>query len=157
MNFINLSFDCPRDEALSVIKDTEFVNSNVSFDEKHGKPLIKISEKNDKIRITCEMTGRARKDNGFIVGTYFSGKLKENNGKTTLKGVILTAPIYHLILIILIGFFIGYCIKAGGFSVVPIFVVLFDIMLFYVEFKKQGIIKRYLERAKRRYDKKKNR
>ena len=148
---IKLTFNCGRDEALKTLSDNELVNKNVRFDEKWGKPHIHIKEKkNDRVFITCELLGRGRRDNGFLVGTFFSGKLVEKNGQTVLRGFITTAPIYHLIMLTLIIFFIYRCISLGGISVVPILVVLFNVVLFKDEYKKRGYIKRYLFRAKRR-------
>ena len=151
MKFINIDFPASKEEVLKMIKDNERVNQNVRFDDYKGKPLMKIKEKkNGKIKITCEMIGGPTKDNGFLVGTYFSGRLVEKNGKTNLKGVITTAPIYHLVLIALVAIFIVQCFKMKGFSVVPPIIVIFDIFMFKNEFKKQGYIKRYLYRAARR-------
>ena len=147
MKFINVDYPVTKSELIERLSDNGFVNAGVNFDEKFGTPHMKIKEKGKKIKITCEMMGRSKRDNGFIVGTYFSGKITERDGGCTLKGVITTAPIYHLCLIILIGVFIYQCINLGGFSVVPIFVVLFDVFLFKDEFKKQGYIERYLYRA----------
>ena len=149
MKFINLTFDAPRDEVVKLLKNNEEVNAGVKFDTR-GKPLMKIKERpNGKIRITCEMLGRPTKDNGFLVGTYFSGKLTESNGETHLKGYLVTAPIYHLILIGFLVWYIVQCIVIGGFSPIPLILVLFDIMLFKDEFRKQGYITRYLYRAVR--------
>ena len=151
MKFVNVDFPSSRDEAMSMICDNEQVNRNVRFDDYRGKPLMKIKDKgNGKMKITCEMIGGPTKDNGFFVGTYFSGKLVEKNGRTRLKGVITTAPIYHLALIALVVVFIIQCFKLRGFSVVPPIIVIFDIFMFKNEFKKQGYIKRYLYRAARR-------
>ena len=154
MKFVNLSTDASREEVLEMISDSNRVNQNVNFDPKLGKPLMKTKEKNGKIRITCELLERGKKDNGFIVGTFFTGKITEKNGKTVLKGVALTAPVYHLIMLALLVVFIVQCIRLNGFSVVPIFILLFEIMLFKDEFKKQGLICRYLARAFRKLEKK---
>ena len=151
MKFINVEFDAKRDEALQMLRNNERVNENVRFDESRGKPLMKIKEKNgDRISVTCEFIGGPSKDNGFLVGTYFSGKLTEKNGVTRLKGIILTAPIYHLFMIMLVAVFIIQCFKVKGFSVVPPMLVVFDLFMFKAEFQKQGYIKRYFLRASRR-------
>ena len=156
MKFINLTFDSGKDEVLNLIKNNEEVNAGVKFDTR-GKPLMKIKERpNGKIRITCEMLGRPTKDNGFLVGTYFSGKLTEKNGETRLRGYLVTAPIYHLILIGFLAWFIVQCFILGGFSIVPPILVIFDILLFKDEFRKQGYITRYLYRAVRILRQKKN-
>ena len=151
MKFVNMNFCAPKEEVLEILKDNERVNKNVRFDDYRGKPHMKIKEKiNGKIKITCEMIGGPTKDNGFLVGTYFSGKLVEKNGRTRLSGVITTAPLYHLALIALVVVFIIQCFKLSGFSVVPPIIIIFDIFMFKNEFKKQGYIKRYLYRAARR-------
>ena len=103
--------------------------------------------KGEKIKIKCEMTERPTKDNGFLEGTYFIGKVKEKNGVSRVKGVIVTAPIYHVLLLMLFAFFVYRCISIGGISFEPIVLVLFDIVLFYGEFKKQSLIKRYIFRS----------
>ena len=151
MKFINLEFSTSREETLALISDNERVNRNVNFDERRGKPLMRIKDKGDgKIKITCEMLGRATKDNGFIVGTYFTGRLKAQDGKTQLRGVILTAPIYHLVLIAFMVLFAIQCIYLKGFSLVPIVILAFSLFMCKDEFKKQGYIVRYLTRAARR-------
>ena len=151
MQFLNIEYSASRAEVLKMLCDNERVNKNVTFDERHGKPLMRIKDNNNgKIRITCEMLGKPTKDNGFLVGTYFSGRLTEKNGVTRLKGTILTAPIYHLVLLAMIVVFIFQCIRMNGFSVIPIILVIFDIFMFKDEFRKQGYIKRYLYRAARR-------
>ncbi len=149
MKFINLTFPTTKDSVIELLKNNEEVNANVRFDSR-GKPLMKIKErKNGKIRITCEMLERPTKDNGFLVGTYFSGKLTERDGETRLKGYLVTAPIYHTILIGFFVWFIVQCFIVGGFSPVPPLLILFDVMLFKDEFRKQGYIARYLYRAVR--------
>lgn len=151
MQFINVEYPASCAEVLEILSDNERVNKNVTFDERRGKPLMRIKDKGrGKIKITCEMLERATKDNGFFVGTYFSGKLTEKNGVTRLKGIILTAPIYHLVLFAMIAVFIFQCIRMNGFSVIPIMLVAFDIFMFKDEFRKQGYIRRYIYRAARR-------
>ena len=147
MKFVNITTDTPREELLSLIKSCERVNSGVQFDEKIGIPKIKVKQKGERLHITCELLNRPSKDNGFLVGTYFAGKLRERDGVTTLRGVILTAPIYHLVLLALFAAFIVMCIQKGGFSVTPVLLLVFDYFMFSLEFKKQGIIKRYFERC----------
>ncbi len=151
MNFVNVEFSKPKNEVLAFLCNNEAVNKNVRFDEGNGTPFMKIKEKkNGGVRITCEMLGKPTRDNGFLVGTYFSGRLIEKNGKTKLRGIILTAPIYHLVLIALLVIFILRCIDLKGISIVPILLVIFDIFMFKDEFKKQGYIKRYIIRASRK-------
>lgn len=151
MKFISLDFPISKEETLALISDNARVNRNVNFDERRGKPLMKVKDKGEgKIKITCEMLERPTKDNGFLVGTYFTGKLTEKNGGTRLRGVIMTAPIYHLVLIALVVLFIVQCIYLKGFSVIPVIIVIFSLFMFKDEFRKQGYIARYLQRASRR-------
>lgn len=147
MKLVKITTAVPRDELLSNIKNHQLVNNGVVFDEKIGRPTMKVKERGNRLRITCELVDRATKDNNFLVGTYFTGKLTERDGVTTLSGVILTAPIYHLVLFGLFVAFIVMCIQKGGFSLLPVFLIAFDFVMFNTEFKKQGIIKRYLCRA----------
>ncbi len=147
MKLVKIVTSAPREELLANIKNHALVNRDVVFNEKIGRPAIKVKEKGESLRITCELLDRPTKDNGFLVGTYFSGRLCEKNGVTTLSGIILTAPIYHLVLFALFAAFIVMCIQKGGFSLAPIFLLAFDFVMFDLEFKKQGIIKRYLYRA----------
>ena len=153
MKFINISTPNTKDELVSMLSDNERVNENVSYDVRLGKPKMKLKEKNGRLRITCELMGRATKDNGFIVGTFFFGRVKEKDGKATVKGIITTDPLFHLLIVGLFCFFVVQCIINRGFSVLPIFVVLFDLMLYKDEFKKQGMIQRYIHRAVRRLSK----
>ena len=147
MKLVNLTTSVPKSRLIELIKNYEQVNRGVVFDEKIGRPAIKVRQRDDNLRISCELLDRPTKDNGFLVGTYFAGKLTEKNGETKLSGVILTAPIYHLFLFGLFAAFIVMCIQKGGFSVTPFFLLAFDYVMFSLEFKKQGIIKRYLHRA----------
>ncbi len=151
MGFLKIKFDATREDTLKMISDNERVNKNVRFDDESlGRPFMHVKEKNNGVHITCELIGGNRRDNGFLVGTFFTGKLREKDGVTTLSGWLMTAPIYHLIMLALFVVFVIQCFKVGGLSVVPIFIVVFDIILFKNEFKKRGFIKRYLHRAARR-------
>lgn len=148
MKFVSYDIHAPRTEVLTSLRDNDKIVEQEKFDSSRGVPRIHIKEKEkDKIKITCEYTGRATKDNGFLEGTYFLGRLTETDGVTKLKGVILTAPIYHSILAIIFVFFILQCISIGGFSPAPIILLVFSIFMFKDEFRKQSIIKRYVFRA----------
>ena len=150
MKFVNLRSKLTRDELYSVISNSEKVNERVQFDEKNGRPLMKFKWLGDLLKITCEMIGGASKDNGFFVGTYFLGTLKEKNGETRMKGIITTAPLYHLLLIGFMVFYVFRCISLGGINPIPPILFIFSIIMFKKEFKKQGIIDRYLKRAFRK-------
>ncbi len=147
MKFVNLKIKAPRNEVLSFISDKRRVNSNVRFDEKRGTPLMHVKEKGEKIKVTCEMINHSTKDNGFLVGTYFKGKLTENNGVTELRGVIVTAPIYHIVWFALLCVLIWQCFYHAAISALPILFVAFEFIMYTQEFRKQGYIKRYFERA----------
>ena len=150
MQFVNVTFPATKEQTLEFLSNNEKVNARVKFEEGRGVPHMKLKEKGSRLKITCEMLGGASKDNGCLVGTYFSGTLTEKDGETTLKGVVVTAPIYHLFLIAFIGVFIYQCIKLSGFSIIPVLCVIMSLFLFKDEFKKQGYIKRYINRAARR-------
>ena len=136
-----------------MIKDFERVNDKVKFDENKGKPLIHVKQKGDRIKIKCEMIGGPTRDNGFLEGTSFIGKLTEKNGVTHLRGVIVTAPIYHTILALILALYVYRSISLGGFNPVPLILFIFSIFLLKSEFEKQGTIERYLKRALRHLDK----
>ena len=147
MLFVNCDIHAPIDEVRCSLTENEKIVTDEKIDTSKGFPKIHITENGEKIKIKCEYTGRARKDNGFLEGTYFFGRFYEKNGVTFMKGIILTAPIYHTVLLLLFAFFIYRCIALRGFSIVPICLVLFSVFMFFEEFKKQGIIKKYIFRA----------
>ena len=150
MKIIRLKSNTSRAELLDMIKNSERVNDKVKFDENKGKPLIHVKEKGDRLRIKCEMIGGASRDNGFLEGTYFVGKLTEKDGASHLRGILLTAPIYHTILALILAFYVYRCISLGAFNPVPIILLVFSIFMFKSEFEKQGTIERYLMRAIKR-------
>ncbi len=151
MKFIKISSPLSQKELTEFLKDSELVNKNVKFEKYIPEMHTKESKSNPaKIRITCEIKNTATKDNGFLVGTYFSGKFTEKNGITYLKGHIATAPIYHTIIALILAFFVYRCISFRAFNPVPIVLLIFDIFMFWREFKKQGMIERYIYRAFRK-------
>ena len=150
MKLIDIKTAVSREELLGVIANSELVNDKVKFDENKGKPRVHLKTKGDRLKIKCEMIGGPTKDNGFLEGTYFVGKLTEKNGESRLRGVILTAPIYHTFIVLLMALFILRCIQFTAFNPVPIILLIFSFMMFKKEFEKQGTIERYLHRAVRR-------
>ena len=104
MKFINLQTPLPKDKLVKLLSDNEFVNDGVKFEQKLGKPRMHLKEKGEgKIRMTCELTERpTRDDSFFLLGTYFKGKITETDEGTVIKGHITTAPIYHLVWILLV-------------------------------------------------------
>lgn len=156
MKLIRYQTSASKEELLSVLSDNEKVNKNAGAETQRGTPHMHVKEKGGKIKIKCEYVGRAVKDNAFIDGTVFRGKITEKPGVTELKGLISTAVIFHVALIAFFIVFIALCIERQGFSIVPICVVLFDIFMYKDEFKKQGIIERYVYRAVKISDREKN-
>ena len=152
MKFINLQTPLPKDKLVKLLSDNEFVNDGVKFEQKLGKPRMHLKEKGEgKIRMTCELTERSTRDDSFnLLGTYFKGKITETDEGTVIKGYITTAPIYHLVWILLVLAFVAQCIRLGGFSVVPICLIVINLFMFWNEYKKQGLIERYIKRAIRR-------
>ena len=150
MKFVKIRTDAPAEHVLSMLADNDRVNKNVTFDEKYGKPYFHLKRKDGSIRIKCEYMGGATKDNAFADGTAFRGRITEKNGVTTVSGVITTAFIFHLVMLALLGVFVYQCISIGGFNAVPLCLLAFDVFMFYKEFKKQGLIARYISRAVRR-------
>ena len=156
MKYVKIRSDLPGEKLLETIRDSEFVNRDVQFNSNKGKPQMTVKEKGNRLRITCSYIGGASRDNGFLVGTYFTGKLTERDGVTTLSGWLLTAPVYHLALFAILVFFVVQCFRLGGFNPVPIILFLFSIFMFRDEYRKQGIIYRYLLRAFRKADGREN-
>ena len=154
MKFIKLKSSLPRLELLDVIRDSDFVNDRVKFDEKKGRPLIHVKDNGKRVRLRCEMVGGPTKDNGFLEGTYFYGKITEKDDFTSVNGIIITAPIYHALLILLFAFYVYRCIALGGFNPLPLILVLFSLLMFKKEFEKQGTIEKYLKRAIRKTEEK---
>ena len=159
MKIINIQTTKSAPELLSMIRDNSRVNDGVKFaDKKGGRPFMHVKEKEGRLRVKCEMMGRPTKDNGFLVGTAFYGSITEKNGQASLNGVIVTSPIYHAIIVSLaIVSIIAQMIVGFNPAAIPVlvFAVAFEVMFFGDEFKKQGYISRYLERAVRRLEKNK--
>lgn len=147
MKFIRYKTTASKEELLSVLSNNDKVNQGISLETKKGTPHMHVKENSGKIKIKCEYIGRAVKDNAFIDGTVFRGKITERSGATEIKGLISTAVIFHTVLIAFFIAFIAICIARKGFSIVPVCLVAFDIFMYKDEFKKQGIIERYLYRA----------
>ena len=147
MLFVNYKINATRENIMNVLSDSDRVVSEEKYDTSRGKPKMHVKEKSGAIKIKCEMTGRPTKDNGFLEGTYFRGRITERDGESRVNGVIVTAPIYHTVFILMFAYFIYLCFSLGGFSVTPILLVGFDLILFRDEFRKQKLIKRYIFRS----------
>lgn len=148
MKFINYDIHATKEQVLDSLKENDKIVEQEKFDQSKGKPKIHIKEKgSDKIKIKCEYIGTQTKDNAFLEGTYFIGKIRTKDEVTKISGIIVTAPIYHAIIAILLVFFIYQCVSLKGFSLVPIIALAFSFIILRDEFKKQSIIKRYIFRG----------
>lgn len=136
-----------RDELIDLIRNHELVNDKVRFDGKAGKPTMFVKETRRGIRVKCQYQDGAIKDSGFLEGTYFIGRVTDSGNGSMINGVVVTAPIYHSILAIIMVLFVYQCIYIGGFNPVPIIWLAFSVFMFKSEFEKQGVIERYLKRA----------
>ena len=68
--------------------------------------------------------------------------------------MITTAPIFHAFLILFFVASVVAMIVMRGFNAVPICLIIFDVFMHKDEFRKQGIIARYISRAAKRAVKK---
>ncbi len=141
MKFVKIIAEATRERVLEVLENPEMASGKSKYDERRGKPNIKTKTKGNWLYATCEMVGGYKKDNGFLVGTYFLGRMKEKDGKTYIGGVVVTSPIYHLLLLGFCIFFIVRAILTLSFNFLPVVLSLFSLFMFKDEFKKQGIIK----------------
>ena len=147
MIFINYKIDAPREDVLSYLRDSNAVCEQEKFDTSRGTPRVHVDLRDEKLKLVCEMLDAPTKDRDFKMGTVFRGRIFQRGETTFIKGAIFTAPIYHAFLIILFAYFIYRCILLKGISLVPICILIFDVFMFWGEFKKQSIIKRYIFRA----------
>ena len=147
MLFVNYDIHSSIENVRFSLSENDKIVEDEKLDTSKGYPKIHMRETGERVKIKCEFVGRAKKDNGFLEGTYFVGRFYEKEEVTHIKGIILTAPIYHTILALLFAFFVYRCFVLGGISIVPICLVLFSVFMFYDEFRKQKIIKRYIFRA----------
>ena len=147
MLLVNYKINAEKGAVLGVLRDNDRVVNAENYDLTSGKPRMHIKEKGNLLKIKCEMTEHATKDNGFLEGTYFLGGIKEENGRTSVSGVIVTCPIYHAILFAIFVYFIVQCFIIQGFSPIPIILIVFNIFMCKEEFKKQPLIKQYIFRT----------
>ena len=147
MKLVSYRTTTKKEKLLSLIKDSNHVNERVKFDEKLGRPQMIVKEHKRSFSLTCRYVGGNTKDNGFIIGTFFWGRIKEKNGETHLGGIILTAPIFYAAILGLLVFSIVRGIVMGAFNPIALIIAVFSFLMFRTEFKKQGVIDRYLARA----------
>lgn len=147
MIFVNHKTTTKRDALISVIRDSNRVNERVKFDEKQGRPQMILKEGKRTLSMTCRFVGGETKDNGFIIGTLFFGRITEKNGITRVRGVITTAPVFYAAILGLLVYSVIRGITLGGFNPIALIIAIFSFLMFRTEFKKQGIIDRYIARA----------
>ena len=147
MKLVNYKTTAKREQLLSLIKDSNRVNEKVKFDDKLGRPQMFVKERKNSITVTCRYVGGSSRDDGFIVGTFFWGRLVEKNGETRLNGIILTAPLFYAAILGLLVYSIVRGIALGGFNPIALILAVASYLMFRGEFKKQGVIERYLHRA----------
>lgn len=150
MKFINIHAACTKEEYLETVRDNRVVNAGVRFSEDNSYPTAEVKTGRRSVRIRCRMVGGATRDNGFFFGTFFFGTLREREDGCRLRGVIVTEPLVHLIWLAVVVYYIITCIRIGGISLIPIFLSLLMFFMFRPEYKKQGILARYLSRAAHR-------
>lgn len=129
------------------MNDKNLVADDESFRTAKGRASIIIKERGEGVKMKCRMIDGPTKDNGFLEGTTFYGSVKERNGVTKVKGIVVTAPIYHFIIIALLVVLVIRCIALAAINPVPIILAIFSVFMFKDEYKKQGIIKRYIFKA----------
>lgn len=147
MLFVNYKIGASRDEVMSVMNDKNLVADDESFRTAKGRASIIIKERGEGVKMKCRMIDGPTKDNGFLEGTTFYGSVKERNGVTKVKGIVVTAPIYHFIIIALLVVLVIRCIALAAINPVPIILAIFSVFMLKDEYKKQGIIKRYIFKA----------
>lgn len=146
MRWIDLSVSAPAETLKQMLSERKIPTENLC-DRKLGTPLMHLRLRGERVRVRCELTGRPTKDNGFIQGTAFYGRITERAQMCRVRGIIVTEPVFHLCFLALFIGFLFRCVSLGGFSVVPLCLAVFVFFLFRTEYKKQGILLRYLRRV----------
>lgn len=157
MKRISIQTPLAREDILSALRDAPTVNAGLTFDDREGSPTVHVREgRADRLRLRCCMLGGASRDNGYVQGTFFWGRMRERNGMTYIRGSIMTEPVFHVLWLALIAFFIVTCIQRTALSVVPICLIVFVYFMFRKEYRKQEYLRRYILRAIHRLEKKNN-
>lgn len=149
MKFVNYKIGATKEEVMTSLRDNGIIADDEAFRTKKGRANMTVREKGNSIKIKCRMIDGPSKDNAFLEGTTFWGSVKERDGVTCVKGIILTAPIFHSVLISLMVLLIIQCIRLGGINPVPIILFIFSIFIYKDEYKKQGMIKGFIYKALR--------
>ena len=144
---MNYSINADIATVSTFLLDNENSASGIKTNEKRGKPRIHVRLNNERVRMNCEYTGKVTRDNDFIGGTHLFGRLFERDGRTYLRGIVVTAPLFHVAMAVLFAYFVYRCITLGAISIVPICIVIFSVLMFGEEYSKQSVLKRYVFNA----------
>lgn len=147
MKLVNLKAEAPLEAVADILEKAAKPSDNIKYDEHRGKPTMLPKRRGKRFSVSCRFIGGNTEDNGHILGTFFIGSLTQKGGSTRLRGVIMTAPHFHIPWIALVIYFLYRLIAEGLFSPIPIILTVFVIFMFKTEYSKQSLIKRYLKRA----------
>ena len=147
MKFVNYKIGASREEVMASLRDNSIIADDEAFKTKKGRASMSVREKGNRIKIKCRMVDGPTKDNGFLEGTTFWGSVKEKDEVCCVKGIIMTAPIFHLVLFALMALLVIQCIRLGGINPVPIILFIFSIFIYKDEYKKQGMIKGFIYKS----------
>lgn len=155
MKRVQIKTLCPVEDVMTMMADHGRVNEGLTFDSREGTPTLRIKQKpNGRLHMRCVLLGGHTKDNGYIQGTFFTGRIREGaDGKTELRGWIMTEPVFHLIWLALIVAAVVQMIDLGGISVTPLLLIPFVYIMFRGEYRKQEYLRRYIYRAVHRLEK----
>lgn len=152
MKWISMTTVASAQEVAMLLADNNRMNERIRYEEGELRPRMHVRYRAPRLRVRCEMTGGPTKDNGYLQSTFFWGTLREKGGKTHLRGVIVTEPIFHLLWLAMMIYFVVQCVTLGGISVVPICLSAFLFFMLAKEYKKQNRIRIYLTVAFRRLE-----
>ena len=119
MKFVSIKSSATEKDVVDALGNSEKVNERVQFDERRGRPLMKLKRKKNTLYISCEMIGGPAKDNGFIIGSFFLGRIKQRAYGSKITGILLTAPLYHLVLLGFCTYFLIRSIQVHGIAPLP--------------------------------------
>ncbi len=148
MKFVNFKIPEDREAVLTSIADYRIANRKRKSEENAPIPSATVKRwGHDVFRIRCNYVGGPTRDDGFVEGTFFIGKLKNTEKGCRMKGIILTEPVFHTLFF---GVFIYLVIKAveqSAIPVTPLCLLAFVLFMLRKEYKKQDVLYQYLIRA----------
>jgi hypothetical protein len=106
MRFVRLDIHAQIEIVRASLSDGDRLFDHEKAASEKGRPRMQLFEsKRGLMKIRCEYVGGASKDNSFGEGTHFLGRLYQKEETTSIRGIILTAPIYHTVIAILFVYF----------------------------------------------------